>query len=67
MSKYIAHEEYWRISAEVTADELHLELSDDQLQTLMECMYNASEMECEATGDWIATRNVNAERDGRIE
>jgi hypothetical protein len=62
MSKYIAHEEYWRISAEVAADELHLELSDDQLQTLMECMYNASEMEYEATGDWIATRNFNAEQ-----
>lgn len=62
MSKHIAHEEYWRISAEAAADELHLELSDDQLQILMECMYNASEMEYEATGDWIATRNVNAER-----
>ena len=62
MSKYIAHEEYWRISAEVAADELGLELTEDQLQTLMENMYNASEMEYEATGDWIATRNFNAEQ-----
>lgn len=62
MSKYIAHEEYWRISAEVAADELGLELTEDQLQTLMVNMYNASEMEYEATGDWIATRNFNAEQ-----
>lgn len=62
MSKYIAHEEYWRISAEATSDELGLTLTDDQLQTLMECMYNASEMESEVTGDWIATRNFNAEQ-----
>ena len=67
MSKYIAHEEYWRISAEVAADELGLKLTEDQLQTLMECMYNASEMECEATGDWIATRNFNAEQASKKE
>lgn len=62
MSKYIAHEEYWRISAEVAADELGLEFTEDQLQTLVENMYNASEMEYELTGDWIATRNFNAEQ-----
>lgn len=62
MSKNMVNEEYWRISAKDTAAELGLTLTDDQLQTLMAYMFNAAEMESEATGNWVATRNLNADQ-----
>lgn len=50
--------EYWKISAECVAAELSLQLTDEQLQDLAELLYDASQMESEATGQHSFTKNL---------
>ena len=44
--------EYYRAEAEIASDELGLNLTDEQLNSLAEIMDNAADMESYATGNW---------------
>lgn len=48
--------EYYRAEAEIASDELGLDLTDEQLDSLAEIMGNAADMESYATGDWTISK-----------